>query len=98
MSPYRNVPTGAGGFGALCASPMTVRERPSGPASAGPRGLGDRDIDALLFTAEMYGLQLDLLAGVLGGPSRGPRRGGPLAAARLRGLGAARARPRRGCG
>jgi hypothetical protein len=46
---------------------MTVRERPIGPASAGPRGLGDRDIDAMLFTAEMYGLQLDLLATVLGG-------------------------------
>ena len=46
---------------------MTVRERPSGPANAGPRGLGDRDIAAMLFTAEMYGLQLDLLATVLGG-------------------------------
>ena len=46
---------------------MSVRERPRGPANAGPRGLGDRDIDAMLFTAEMYGLQLDLLAAVLGG-------------------------------
>ena len=46
---------------------MTVRERPSGPASTGPRGLGDRDIDGVLFIAEMYAVQVDLLAVVLGG-------------------------------
>jgi hypothetical protein len=46
---------------------MTVRERPSSPASTGPRGLGDRDIDGMLFIAEMYAVQVDLLAIVLGG-------------------------------
>ena len=46
---------------------MTVRERPGRPANASPRGLGERDINGMLFTAEMYGVQLDLLAAVLGG-------------------------------
>src|ERR1700759_5789188 len=32
-----------------------------------PRGLGDRDISGMLYTGEMYGLQADLLATVLGG-------------------------------
>lgn len=44
---------------------MTVRERPGRPAGAG--GLGERDIEGMVYTAEMYGLQLDLLAVVLGG-------------------------------
>ena len=46
---------------------MTVREQPGRPANASPRGLGERDISGMLFTAEMYGVQLDLLAAVLGG-------------------------------
>ena len=46
---------------------MTVSERPGRPANASPRGLGERDISGMLFTAEMYGVQLDLLAAVLGG-------------------------------
>ena len=46
---------------------MTVRERPGRPANASPGGLGERDISGMLFTAEMYGVQLDLLAAVLGG-------------------------------
>ena len=83
VSPYRDVANGVGGFGALCASAMTVRERLISPASAGPRGLGDRDIGAMLFTAEMYGLQLDLLAAVLGGTVPRAR----AAAARWRRLG-----------
>jgi hypothetical protein len=45
---------------------MTVRERPG--RLAGAAGLGERDIDGMIFTAEMYGLQLDLLAVVLGRP------------------------------
>ena len=43
---------------------MTVRERPG--RLAGAAGLGERDIDGMIFTAELYGLQLDLLAVVLG--------------------------------
>jgi hypothetical protein len=46
---------------------MAVRERPGGPGVAAPRGLGDRDIDGMLYTADMYGLPIDLLAAVLGG-------------------------------
>ena len=46
---------------------MTVRARPGRPGDAAPRGLGDRDIGGMLYTAEMYGLQADLLAVVLGG-------------------------------
>ena len=37
------------------------------PGAAVPRGLGDRDIGGMLYTGEMYGLQVDLLATVLGG-------------------------------
>jgi hypothetical protein len=62
---------------------MTVRERPGGPANAGASGLGERDIDGMIFTAEMYGLQLDLLAAVLGGTVPRAR----AAAARWRRLG-----------
>jgi hypothetical protein len=46
---------------------MTVREHPERFANAGPGGLGERDVDGMLFTADMYGVQLDLLATVLGG-------------------------------
>jgi len=46
---------------------MTVRERPGRPADTSPRGLGARDISGMLFIAEMYGVQLDLLAAALGG-------------------------------
>jgi len=46
---------------------MTVRERPGRPGGAALRGLGDRDIDGMLYTADMYGLPVDLLAEVLGG-------------------------------
>jgi hypothetical protein len=46
---------------------MAVRERAISPGGAAPRGLGDRDIDGMLCTAEMYGLQVDLLATVLAG-------------------------------
>jgi hypothetical protein len=46
---------------------MTVREHPERSANAGPAGLGERDIGGMLYTADMYGLQLDLLAVVLGG-------------------------------
>jgi hypothetical protein len=59
---------------------MTVRERPGRPAGG---GLGQRDIDGMLFIAEMYGLQLDLLADVLGGTVPRAR----AAAARWRRLG-----------
>ena len=66
---------------------MTVRERPSGPASAGPRGLGDRDIDGMLFIAEMYG-RAARPAGRRPRRHRSacPRRRDPLAAARVRGV------------
>jgi hypothetical protein len=46
---------------------MAVRERPGRPGGAALRGLGDRDIDGMLYTADMYGLPVDLLAEVLGG-------------------------------
>ncbi|HWG12735.1 MAG TPA: hypothetical protein VG268_05615 [Streptosporangiaceae bacterium] len=46
---------------------MAVRERPGRPGGAAPRGLGDRDIGGMLYTAEMYGLPVDLLAVVLAG-------------------------------
>jgi hypothetical protein len=46
---------------------MAVRERPGRPGGAALRGLGDRDIDGMLYTADMYGLPVDLLADVLGG-------------------------------
>jgi hypothetical protein len=62
---------------------MTVRERPDGPAHAGAGGLGERDIEGMLFTAEMYGLQLDLLAVILGATMPRAR----AAAARWRRLG-----------
>jgi len=65
---------------------MTVRERPGGPVNASPR-LADRDIDGMLFTAEMYGVQLDLLDAVLG--STVPR--ARAAATRWRRLGYAEA-------
>lgn len=38
---------------------------PAKDALAAQAALGDRDLRGLLFTAEMYGLQLDLLAGLL---------------------------------
>jgi len=47
--------------------------------------LGGRDIDALVFTAEMYGVQLDQLAGVLGVSAERAR----AIAARWRNLGLA---------
>lgn len=40
---------------------MTVHERPGRPGGAALRGLGDRDIDGMLYTADMYGLPVDLL-------------------------------------
>lgn len=46
---------------------MAVRERPGRPEGAAPRGLSDRDIDGMVYIAEMYGLPIDLLAAVLGG-------------------------------
>jgi len=56
--------------------------------------LTERDIAALLFVADMYAVQLDQLAVVLGGhPGPGPRRRPWLAAGRLRRIGQDRARP-----
>ena len=46
---------------------MAVRDRPGRPGGATPRGLGDRDVDGMLFVADMYGLPVDLLATVLAG-------------------------------
>jgi hypothetical protein len=55
----------------------------AGPAKpAQPRGLAVRNVDALVFAAEMYGLQLDLLAALTGG-----ERSARAAAARWRELG-----------
>jgi hypothetical protein len=54
----------------------------SGARSA-PARLTERDLRGLLFTAEMYGVQLDLLAGLLGLPAERARR----VAARWRRLG-----------
>ena len=45
---------------------MAERAQATRPGPA-PRGLGDRDISGMLYTGEMYGLQADLLATVLGG-------------------------------
>jgi len=52
------------------------------PSRRAPRGLSVRNVDALVFAAEMYGLQLDQLAALTGGerPAR-------AAAARWRELG-----------
>src|SRR5579875_1426985 len=70
---------------------MTVRERPGPPGGAALRGLGDRDIDGVLYTADMYGLPVDLLADVLGGSvPQGAARGGRIGPAHSRaGLGVA---------
>jgi hypothetical protein len=46
---------------------MAVRERPGRPGGAAPRGLSDRDINGMVYLAEMYGLPIDLLATVLAG-------------------------------
>ena len=45
---------------------MAERAQATRPGTV-PRGLGDRDISGMLYTGEMYGLQADLLATVLGG-------------------------------
>jgi hypothetical protein len=45
---------------------MAERAQATHPRAV-PRGLGDRDIGGMLYTGEMYGLQVDLLATVLGG-------------------------------
>src|SRR5712692_10545960 len=45
---------------------MTVRERKGGPGQAASPHLAERDIRGLLFTADMYAVQLDQLAVVLG--------------------------------
>jgi hypothetical protein len=45
---------------------MAERAQAARPGAV-PRGLGDRDIGGMLYTGEMYGLQADLLAVVLGG-------------------------------
>ena len=52
-------------------------------ARPAPARLTERDLRGLLFTAEMYGVQLDLLAGLLGLPAERARR----VAARWRRLG-----------
>src|ERR1700753_3688074 len=44
---------------------MAERARATRPGTAAPRGLGDRDIGGMLYTGEMYGLQVDLLATAL---------------------------------
>jgi hypothetical protein len=44
---------------------MAERARAMHPGAAVPRGLGDRDIGGMVYTGEMYGLQVDLLATVL---------------------------------
>src|ERR1700749_1340705 len=44
---------------------MAERARATRSGTAAPRGLGDRDIGGMLYTGEMYGLQVDLLAAVL---------------------------------
>jgi len=50
---------------ACCSGYMTV-SRAGGPAATGSSELMQRDIDALLFVADMYAVQLDHLAVVLG--------------------------------
>ena len=49
------------------------------------RGLAVRDAGALIFAADMYGVQLDQLAALTGERADGAGGGGPLAFARLRG-------------
>jgi hypothetical protein len=44
---------------------MAERARATRPGAV-PRGLSDRDIGGMLYTGDMYGLQADLLATVLG--------------------------------
>ena len=44
---------------------MAERARATRSGTAAPQGLGDRDIGGMLYTGEMYGLQVDLLAAVL---------------------------------
>jgi hypothetical protein len=60
---------------------VTVSAAKGGQAA--PVRLTERDLRGLLFTAEMYGVQLDLLAGLLSLPPEGARR----TAARWRQLG-----------
>lgn len=60
---------------------MTVRAGRPAPGRGGP-GLAVRDADALVFAADMYGVQLDQLAGLLGGENAAK-----AAAARWKSLG-----------
>jgi hypothetical protein len=55
-------PAAAGGT----AGARTGQAR-AAPAAGGTRGLAVRDADALIFAADMYGVQLDLLAALTGG-------------------------------
>src|SRR6185437_1665010 len=49
------------------AAPTRARAAPVAPRAAGGRGLAVRDAGALIFAADMYGVQLDQLARLTGG-------------------------------
>ena len=72
-SPYRELPPHD-----VVDWVTTASGRPA--AAAAPAHLAGRDIAGLLFVADMYGVQLDQLAAVLGvsepGPGPSPLRGG----------------------
>ena len=62
-------------------TPSSEDQRPLG--AGGTRGLAVRDAGALVFAADMYGIQLDQLARLTGGERSARAASGPVARARV---------------